>query len=114
VERKVRVPDDFTVPALQAAVPAVVEVRVGEEITLRAAYHDTEDLRLVRWGATLRRRTGGTDEGWHLKLPVEGAGHGVRDELGLPLDAGDVGELPEEISRLVRAFAREAPRVHLA
>jgi CHAD domain-containing protein len=92
----------------------VVEVRVGEEITLRAAYHDTEDLRLVRWGATLRRRTGGTDEGWHLKLPVEGAGHGVRDELGLPLDAGDVGELPEEISRLVRAFAREAPIVHLA
>ncbi|MDT0377580.1 hypothetical protein RM572_02170 [Streptomyces sp. DSM 42041] len=29
-----------------------------------------EDGRLVADGMTLRRRTGGDDEGWHLKLPV--------------------------------------------
>ena len=37
---------------------------------LTAAYLDTDDLRLARWRVSLRRREGGTDEGWHLKLPV--------------------------------------------
>src|SRR6202035_132075 len=40
---------------------------------LSATYFDTADGRLAASKITLRRRTGGTDEGWHLKLP-EGAG----------------------------------------
>lgn len=114
VERKVRVPDEFSLPPLEGVIAGLVEVRTGEPVTLEAAYHDTEDMRLIRWGATLRRRTGGSDEGWHLKLPVEGAGPGVRDELALPLDAGPVGAVPSKISALVRALVREAPLVHLA
>lgn len=114
VERKVRVPEDFVLPEVGGAVVGVVQARAGEPVTMVAAYHDTIDLRLIRWGATLRRREGGGDEGWHLKLPVEGAGAGVRDELGLPLAAGEVGHVPEEMADIVRAFAREAPLVHVS
>jgi hypothetical protein len=35
-----------------------------------ADYYDTDDLRLIRGGITLRRRRGGDDAGWHLKLPL--------------------------------------------
>lgn len=39
---------------------------------LVATYLDTPRLDLQRRGISLRRRTGGTDAGWHLKLPREG------------------------------------------
>jgi len=39
---------------------------------LDAVYYDTDDLRLAGASVTLRRRTGGADEGWHLKLPLPG------------------------------------------
>ncbi|CAM5658801.1 hypothetical protein SMICM304S_11390 [Streptomyces microflavus] len=49
---------------------------------LDAVYYDTADLRLAADSLTLRRRTGGADEGWHLKFPVA---TGIRDELHEPL-----------------------------
>ncbi len=114
VERKVRVPDDFALPGLAGVAAGVAHVQQGETVTMLAAYHDTPDLRLIRWGATLRRREGGPDAGWHLKLPVDGEGPGVRDELALPLEAGPVGVVPPEIADIVRAFAREAPLVQVS
>src|SRR5665648_590049 len=113
VERKVRVPADFELPPLGGIVPGVTDVVAGEPFTMFAAYHDTHDLRLIRWGATLRRREGGPDEGWHLKLPVADEEPLVRDEIALPLDAGDVGHVPSAIADLVRALVREAPMVHV-
>jgi len=53
----------------------------GEQL-LDAVYYDTADLRLIGAGITLRRRTGGQDAGWHLKLPV---GADTWDEIRLPL-----------------------------
>lgn len=53
----------------------------GEE-QLEAEYYDTDDLRLIRAGITLRRRRGGDDAGWHLKLPL---GADTRREIRLPL-----------------------------
>jgi hypothetical protein len=38
---------------------------------LEAVYFDTSDLRMLQSGVTLRRREGGLDEGWHLKLPAD-------------------------------------------
>jgi CHAD domain-containing protein len=114
VERKLRVPDRFDLPELAGVVDGVARVDPGEPVTMLAEYHDTPDVRLIRWGATLRRRAGGPDEGWHLKLPVEGAGAGVRDELALPLAAGDVGEVPAEMADIVRSLVREAPLVHVS
>ncbi|MCX5053934.1 MULTISPECIES: CYTH and CHAD domain-containing protein [unclassified Streptomyces] len=57
---------------------------VQEEGTdeLDAVYYDTEDLRLAGASVTLRRRTGGSDAGWHLKLPGSGDS---REEIQAPL-----------------------------
>jgi CHAD domain-containing protein len=63
---------------------------------LDAVYYDTPDLRLAGSSVTLRRRTGGSAPGWHLKLPV---GPDTRDEIAAPL--GD--EPPAELLRLIRS-----------
>lgn len=80
---------------------------------LSAIYLDTEDLRLTRSKHTLRRRTGGPDEGWHLKAP----GTGGRLEYGVALSEGFVsGEgkdaeyvVPTELLAPVRAIVRNHP-----
>ena len=59
---------------------------------LSATYFDTADQRLAAAKITLRRRTGGTDEGWHLKLP---AGAGARREVHAPLGPDRPGERGE-------------------
>jgi inorganic triphosphatase YgiF len=50
-----------------------------------ATYWDTTDATLLRWGITMRIRTGGGDDGWHLKIPVTPKesinGASVRTEL---------------------------------
>ena len=60
---------------------------------LAATYYDTDDLRLIGSRITLRRRTGGDDAGWHIKLPVGGD---TRRELHFPLDLPG-HPVPEEI-----------------
>jgi len=52
--------------------PQVARTSGPDEEQLRADYYDTDDLRLIRAGITLRQRRGGDDTGWHLKLPVGG------------------------------------------
>ena len=80
--------------------------REPAELALSAVYFDTEDLRLARSGITLRRRSGGTDDGWHLKLP---AGSDARDEVRLP--PGELGAPPAPLVALTRATHRGAPLV---
>ncbi|HLL61838.1 MAG TPA: CYTH and CHAD domain-containing protein [Propionibacteriaceae bacterium] len=43
-------------------------VVAGSPDELRAVYYDTRQRTLQRLGVTLRRRTGGSDAGWHLKV----------------------------------------------
>lgn len=106
VERKLRVHGLFTIPDLLAAgVAAGVEQQ--EPFTMRAVYHDTETLALFRWGITLRRREGGADEGWHMKLPVPGADGSTRDEMHLPLSEGSVGSVPAAFVEVVAPLLRE-------
>lgn len=73
IEREVKldVPDAWTMPDL-AGVGGAAEVTDAGVHHLVAAYHDTADHRLLAGRATLRRRTGGADPGWHLKLPAGG------------------------------------------
>ncbi len=78
---------------------------------LDATYYDTTGLDLLRSRMTLRRRTGGKDAGWHLKLPAVA---GARTEVGLPLSAGGPGEVPGELAGLVRGAARGRPLVPVA
>ncbi|HEX6449052.1 MAG TPA: CYTH and CHAD domain-containing protein [Trebonia sp.] len=93
-----------------AGLPQVADVSRAETETLTAEYYDTDDLRLIRAGITLRRREGGADEGWHLKFPDHGGnarGASSRRELRLPLGrAGD--PVPGELARLVVAHTRGA------
>src|SRR5207253_2665576 len=55
--------------------------------------------RLAVSGVTLRRRTGGRDAGWTLKLPV---GESARQEVSLPLPPR-VRSVPAELRALVTA-----------
>ena len=99
-------------PALDG-LPGVAEVSTADTEELDAVYYDTADLRLLAHGVTLRRRTGGHDSGWHLKLPV---GPDERRELQLPLSAGGPGKVPRELKLRTRAYTRGeelAPLVHL-
>jgi CHAD domain-containing protein len=101
-ERKYEADPDAVVPDL-TGLPHVAGETDPEEFELVAEYFDTEDLRLIRAGITLRRRRGGDDEGWHLKLP---AGPDSRTELQVPLRRGSA--VPAELSRLIRAQSRTA------
>lgn len=81
IETKFDVPPSYVVPEL-AGVEGVASVDDAVEHRLEAQYFDTPDLRLARARITLRRRTGGADDGWHVKLPASGD---ARRELHQPL-----------------------------
>jgi CHAD domain-containing protein len=102
-ERKYEAPPGARLPDL-GDLPEVAAVAGPEEQVLQAKYYDTEDLRLIRRGITLRRRQGGSDPGWHLKLP---AGGDSRREIQLPLGRA-TRQVPAELAALVRASARGA------
>ncbi|MFI9769461.1 CHAD domain-containing protein [Streptomyces sp. NPDC052415] len=99
IERKYE-SDESGLPDLTgvAGVAAVIDKGVAH---LDATYYDTEDERLAASSVTLRRRTGGSDEGWHLKFPVA---PGVRDEIQAPLS----GIVPGSFTGLVRSRVRDA------
>ncbi len=100
-ERKYEAPPGAKLPSL-ADLPHIAAESEPEEQRLEARYYDTDDLRLIRGGVTLRRRQGGSDPGWHLKLPVGGD---TRREIQLPLGRA-TRQVPRELAALVRAFTR--------
>lgn len=87
--------------------PALDKIRgvgkVGEPAShsLDAIYFDTRHLALAARGITLRRRTGGPDAGWHLKLPL---GPGKRTEIQAPL--GNAETVPVDLMDRVLAYTR--------
>lgn len=85
-----------------SAVPGVTGVSAGELRELDARYLDTADAALARNGVALRRRTGGTDAGWHIKGPRQGDG---RLELGWPLD--DDGRMPDAVAAVVSQWTSD-------
>ena len=105
IERKFRVADEFTIPDL-AALGVVPQANPKPAFDMTAVYHDTESLSLFRWRTTLRRREGGPDEGWHLKLPVAGVDEGTRDEMHMPLSAGPIGVVPASLADVIAPLTR--------
>ncbi|MFT2019419.1 CHAD domain-containing protein [Streptomyces sp. 796.1] len=105
-------PIDGAALAGLAELPGVARVAEQGVSALDATYYDTADQRLAADGVTLRRRTGGSDAGWHLKLPAlpggvrrsGGAGDLVRDEVRAPL----ADALPAELAALARSRTRAA------
>ncbi|MEU5026427.1 CYTH and CHAD domain-containing protein [Streptomyces milbemycinicus] len=105
IERKYEAPDDGRLPDV-TGVAGVAEVVDKGVATLDATYYDTVDQRLAADSITLRRRTGGSDAGWHLKLP---AGPDARDEIRTPLSE----TLPAELAALVRSRVRDQALIPL-
>ncbi|MDX6333263.1 MAG: hypothetical protein QOG05_603 [Streptosporangiaceae bacterium] len=100
-EIKYEAPPGTTVPRL-GKLPSVAAASGPEEQLLEAEYYDTNDMRLIRNGVTLRRRRGGSDPGWHLKLP---AGGKTRREIRMPLGRGR--QVPARLAGLVRGYTRD-------
>ncbi len=92
-EQKYDADADFVLPELggrRSAEP--------KRIYLSATYFDTDELDLIRHHITLRRRVGGDDEGWHLKLPVR---KDTRQERYAPLDEGGTDSVPARLAAQV-------------
>ncbi len=70
LEREVSfdVGERWSIPDLGGLVPDGGRI-VPDQADLHAEYLDTDNQVLRRLGVTLRRRTGGGDAGWHLKVP---------------------------------------------
>ena len=108
VERKFEVVESTVSPSFEG-IAAVVRVEQSPTQTLDATYFDTPTQDLARNKITLRRRTGGSDAGWHLKLP---AGPEARTEVRAPLDASGPGghdTVPAELRDIVLAIVRDRP-----
>lgn len=100
-ERTFEAPDGWTLPRL-AGTGRVAHVSAPRRMTQTASYLDTPRLDLLGARHTLRRRTGGTDAGWHLKKPRAGDS---RLEIGMPLHRGAAlvpAPLRAEIAELVQ------------
>ena len=82
-------------------IPGVEHTGDPAEMLLEAVYFDTADMELARRAITLRRRTGGPDDGWHLKVPL---GPDSRQEIHAPL--GQPEEVPPRLLEGLAAFTR--------
>ncbi len=102
-EVKLSAPQEFRLPDLQEL--GLGTVRLPAQ-TFSTAYFDTEDLRLWQRRITLRHRVG-EDDGpgsWTLKLPGIRAHNEIdRTELSWP---GSPGEMPSEVTTLLRGIVR--------
>jgi len=101
-EVKLAAPPGFRLPELDGI--DGVTATAPERLDRLATYWDAEDLRLVRWGATLRHRAG---EGWTVKLP-RGEADGLlsRTEIVFP---GGPGRPPREAVELLLAHLHGSP-----
>ncbi|HEX5017121.1 MAG TPA: CYTH and CHAD domain-containing protein [Actinomycetes bacterium] len=97
-ERKLTAPDDLSADDLASTLQSLGTVKREPVRKLTAVYYDTDDYRLARARITLRRRTGGNDAGWHLKLPPDELNGDGRHEVTLPLRAGPPGQVPTALS----------------
>jgi CHAD domain-containing protein len=109
IERKYDADEGLVLPEL-GAVPGVSAVGDPLEQHLVATYFDTTDLRLAAARTTVRRRTGGEDAGWHIKLPLAG---GDRQEVRSPLGRA-VKTVPSALLGPVRAIVRDRRLVPVA
>ena len=110
-ERELKLAADarFRMPSIYGLGGAAVRSAPPERNA--STYYDTDDLRLARWGASLRHRPG---EGWTVKLPAErDAPFLVRPEI---VFEGNGDSPPAGAVELVRGFIRGEelkPRVYM-
>lgn len=110
-EVKLRADGEIALPALNDLGGGLMAAPV-EQLNIETVYFDTSDLRLTRWGYSLRYREG---DMWTLKRPAAVSGAVVaRDELTF---AGAATVPPPAALRLLRAYVRRevlTPVAHLS
>ena len=112
IETKYDVSEDASLPPLHE-LPGVASMAQPVELDLEAVYYDTAELDLAANKVILRRRTGGEDDGWHVKFPKSS---GERLEVHHPLGRS-VRNVPIAVVRTVRVHVRDqdlAPVVTLS
>lgn len=109
VERKFDVGETDELPVL-TSIRGVKSAHGAGDQVLDAVYFDTEKLELAAHRITLRRRTGGKDAGWHLKLPIS---DDERAELAEPLEENP-DAVPPRLAARVRVHTRHHPLIPVA
>ncbi|WP_017626901.1 CYTH and CHAD domain-containing protein [Nocardiopsis chromatogenes] len=107
IETTFEVGAGFSLPRPADLAPGGVD---EQRYRLTATYFDTEDLRLAARGITLRRRLGGPDAGWHLKIPW---GRDGKREFHAP-QGSHAARIPARLVRLAASAARGAPPAPVA
>ena len=102
IETKYDVDEGTSLPALHS-LPGVASVAQPVELDQAAVYYDTAGLDLAANKVMLRRRTGGVDDGWHVKFPVSS---GQRLEVHHPLGRS-TRSVPIAVVRTVRVHVRD-------
>ena len=106
VERKFEVVESTVSPSFEG-LSSVSRVERSPLQQLDAVYFDTPGHDLAAHHVTLRRRSGGTDAGWHLKLP---AGPDARTEVRAPLgEETNADVVPDDLLDVVLAIVRDRP-----
>ncbi|WP_460773372.1 CYTH domain-containing protein [Microbacterium sp. GXF7504] len=98
VEEKFDVDDAAVLPDW-TTLPGIAAVGEAEQRELDARYLDTDDLALGRARVALRRRTGGPDEGWHVKISAADGKH----EWHWPL--GETEDVPDAVATAIAQWA---------
>lgn len=115
IEFKFRIPADLAID-----IGDILESthHTGEPLDRRsmdATYYDTASLSLIRWGVTLRRRSGGGDDGWHMKLPLRyseaGAPERGMDEIHVD---GTASLIPSPLMSIASPLIRRQELVPVA
>ena len=105
IEREVKLAasSTFRMPPLDDLDDDVLVI-AHDPARLETVYFDTDDLRLARWGISLRHREG---QGWTVKLPPEDDGVMLsRGEFAFPGE--DPSSPSDEAVDLIRAYVRTA------
>src|SRR5437868_1300380 len=103
----------FHLPDLAGVIEGVA-VGPSETVRLETVYYDTPDLRLARWGVSLRHRSA---EGWTLKLAAPpsrpGKPSAVLERAELTFE-GQSRRPPDAALDVIRAYVRRAELVPVA
>jgi len=103
----------FHLPDLAGVIDGIA-VGPSETVRMETVYYDTPDLRLARWGVSLRHRAG---EGWTLKLSAPPSAPGrpaaVLERAELTFQ-GSARKPPQAALEVVRAYVRKAELVPVA
>lgn len=105
VERKYELPDGAKTRIDWGVLEGYTVVDAAVEHRLEAVYYDSADMALHRHHVALRRRRGGADDGWHVKLHEKNG----RYETQFPLLPEAPERMPDGVRHLLEGLTGARP-----